>query len=202
MEASEFWNDNMAAQKTIDECNHLKAWTVPYKEIKQRFENVKSLLPEAEETNDADFFAQLLDELQNVEKALSELEVRRMLSGELDNKNCFLGINAGAGGTEACDWALMLSRMYQRWATKRGWKVETLATVEGEVAGLKSITLKFIGPFAYGYCKSERGVHRLVRISPFDSNARRHTSFASVDVTPEIDEDIQVEIRPEHIRIT
>ncbi len=148
-----------------------------------------------------EFFEQLVEELNNVEIALSELEVRRMLSGELDNKNCFLGINAGAGGTEACDWALMLSRMYQRWAAKRGWKIELLASVDGDVAGLKSITLKFTGPFAYGYCKSERGVHRLVRISPFDSNARRHTSFASVDVTPEIDEDIEVEIKPEQLRV-
>jgi len=201
MEASDFWNDNVAAQKIIDECNALKAWTIPYKELKQRFENVRSLLPEVDEINDIEFFAQLVEELKNIDKALSELEVRRMLSGELDNKNCFLSINAGAGGTEACDWALMLSRMYQRWGVKRGWKVETLASVEGDVAGLKSITLKFSGPFAYGYCKSERGVHRLVRISPFDSNARRHTSFASVDVIPEIDEDIQVEIKPDHLRI-
>jgi peptide chain release factor 2 len=201
MEASDFWNDNVAAQKIIDECNALKAWTIPYKELKQRFENVRSLLPEVDIASDAEFFAQLVEELNSVDKALSELEVRRMLSGELDNKNCFLSINAGAGGTEACDWALMLSRMYQRWAFKRGWKVETLATVDGDVAGFKSITMKFTGPYAYGYCKSERGVHRLVRISPFDSNARRHTSFASVDVTPEIDEDIQVEIKPEHLRV-
>ena len=201
MEASDFWTDNAAAQKVIDECNALKAWTIPYKELKQRFENVRSLLPEVDEASDAEFFAQLAEELKSVDSAISELEVRKMLSGELDNKNCFLSINAGAGGTEACDWALMLSRMYQRWANKRGWKVETLATVDGEVAGLKSITLKISGPFAYGYCKSERGVHRLVRISPFDSNARRHTSFASVDVTPEIDEDIQVEIKPEHLRV-
>jgi peptide chain release factor 2 len=201
MEASDFWDDNLGAQKIIDECNALKAWTVPYKELKQRFENVRSLLPEVDIASDAEFFAQLVKELNDIDKAFSELEVRRMLSGELDNKNCFVSINAGAGGTEACDWALMLSRMYQRWAAKRGWKVETLATVDGDVAGFKSITMKFTGPYAYGYCKSERGVHRLVRISPFDSNARRHTSFASVDVTPEIDEDIQVEIKPEHIRV-
>jgi peptide chain release factor 2 len=201
MEAVDFWEDNAAAQKIISECNDLKAWTIPYKELKQRFDNVKSLLPEVDEASDAEFFTQLIEELNVVDKVLSELEVRRMLSGELDNKNCFLSINAGAGGTEACDWALMLSRMYQRWGAKRGWKVETLDSVDGDVAGLKSITLKFSGSFAYGYCKSERGVHRLVRISPFDSNARRHTSFASVDVTPEIDDDIQVEIKPDHLRI-
>jgi peptide chain release factor 2 len=201
METPDFWDDHMAAQKVIDECNGLKTWTLPYKELKQRFENVRSLLPDVDLENDAEFFAQLVEELNSVDKTLAELEIRRMLSGELDNKNCFLSINAGAGGTEACDWVLMLSRMYQRWAGKRGWKVETLATVEGDVAGFKSITMKFTAPYAYGYCKSERGVHRLVRISPFDSNARRHTSFASVDVTPEIDEDIQVEIKPEHLRI-
>ena len=201
MEAPDFWNDNTAAQKIISECNDLKAWTIPYQELKQRFENVKSLLPEVDESEDAEFFAQLVAELNGVDKSLSELEVRRMLSGELDNKNCFVSINAGAGGTEACDWALMLSRMYQRWGAKRNWKVEVLDSVDGEVAGIKSMTLKFSGPFAYGYCKSERGVHRLVRISPFDSNARRHTSFASVDVTPEIDEDIQVELKPDHLKI-
>ncbi len=201
MESSDFWEDNTAAQKVISECNALKAWTIPYQEVKQRFNNVKELLPEVDESSDVEFFNQLLSELTEVEKILSELEVRKMLSGELDSKNCFINITPGAGGTEACDWAGMLSRMYQRWAAKRGWDVETLALIEGEVAGIKSITLKFSGPFAYGYCKAERGVHRLVRISPFDSNARRHTSFASVDVTPEIDDDIQIEIRPDDIRV-
>lgn len=201
MEAPDFWDDNNAAQKVINECNDLKAWTLSYKDVKQRFENVKELLPEVDPSNDVEFFQQLIAELNAVEQSLSELEIRKMLSGELDNKNCFLSINAGAGGTEACDWASMLARMYQRWASKRGWKVEVLAFVEGDVAGFKSITLKFSGSFAYGYCKAERGVHRLVRISPFDSNAKRHTSFASVDITPEIEDDIQVEIRPEQIRI-
>src|SRR3989337_2436759 len=118
-----------------------------------------------------------------------------MLSHELDPNNCYLSINAGAGGTEACDWAHMLSRMYQRWASKRGWQVQVLDFVDGEVAGIKSTTIKITGSFAYGYCKAEKGVHRLVRISPFDSNARRHTSFASVDVTPEVGDDIKIDIR-------
>jgi peptide chain release factor 2 len=201
MEFPGFWDNNAVAQKIIEQCNELKAWTLPYKGLTQRFDNVKELLHEVDESIDAEFFSQLVLELNEVNKTLSELEVRRMLSGELDNKNCFLSINAGAGGTEACDWAGMLARMYQRWAVKKNWNVETLDRVEGEVAGIKSVTLKFTGPFAYGYCKAERGVHRLVRISPFDSNARRHTSFASVDVTPEIDDDIQVEIKPEHLRV-
>lgn len=201
MEESNFWDDNQAAQEVISESNALKAWTIPYKEISDRFQNVKALLPEADESDDVEFVEILQKELQATDKLLSGLEIRKMLSGELDAKHCYLSINSGAGGTEACDWALMLSRMYERWATKRGWKVETLDTVEGDVAGIKSMTFKFSGPFAYGYCKSEKGVHRLVRISPFDSNARRHTSFASVDVTPEIEADIAIDIRPEQIRI-
>jgi peptide chain release factor 2 len=201
MEASDFWDDHGAAQKVISEVNALRIWTIPYQELRQRFNNVKDLLPEVVESGDTAFFDELIRELNQIDRMLSEMEIRKMLSGELDGKNCFLSINAGAGGTEACDWALMLSRMYQRWAARRGWKVDVLDTVDGEVAGIKSITLKISGSFAYGYCKAERGVHRLVRISPFDSNARRHTSFASVDVTPEIDDDIQIEIKPEHVRV-
>lgn len=201
MEEPDFWLDNIRAQKVIGECNQLKAWTVPYYDLKQRFENVLALLPEAEETQDGALIDDLYKELDLVEHKLGELEIRKMLSGEMDGKNCYLSINAGAGGTEACDWALMLSRMYQRWAERRGWEVEVLDTVEGDVAGIKSIAYKISGEFAYGYCKAEKGVHRLVRISPFDSNAKRHTSFASVDVTPEIDDDIEIEIRPDEIRV-
>ncbi len=201
MGGAAFWDDPSEAQKAISECNDLKLWTVPYKEIKERFENVSALLPEVEECQELSLLQDLMRELDGIEKSLSELEVRKMLSGELDAKNCFFSINAGAGGTEACDWALMLSRMYERWVTKRGWALDVLDTTQGEVAGIKSITFKISGPFAYGYAKAERGVHRLVRISPFDSNARRHTSFASVDVTPEIGDEIQIDIKPDQIRI-
>lgn len=201
MEDPEFWNDNAKAQQVISEANTLKGWTVPYHELKERFESVESLLPEACEMEEEALIAELLEELTIVEKELEALEVRRMLSGEMDNKDCFLSINAGAGGTEACDWALMLSRMYQRWAERRGWKVDVIDMVDGEVAGIKSVTFKLSGPFAYGYAKAEKGVHRLVRISPFDSSNRRHTSFASVDVTPEITDDIQVEVLPNEIRV-
>jgi peptide chain release factor 2 len=196
-----FWDDPQAAQKVISESNDLKAWTLPYSQVKERFANVQSLLPEAEESGDQAFVEELLNELDGIEKIISELEIRKMLSGEMDSKSCYLSINAGAGGTEACDWALMLSRMYQRWAGKRGWDVEMLDTVEGDVAGIKSITFKITGPFAYGYCKAEKGVHRLVRISPFDSNAKRHTSFASVDVSPEVGDDIEIDLRTEDIRV-
>jgi peptide chain release factor 2 len=201
MESSDFWEDHAKAQEVIEESNLLKGWTVPYKDLQERFENVKSLLPEAEGLNDQELIQELLQELKQIDRQLTDLEVRKMLSHELDGKNCYISINSGAGGTEACDWALMLSRMYQRWAAKRGWKVEMLDTVEGDVAGIKSVTFKISGPYAYGYCKAEKGVHRLVRISPFDSNARRHTSFASVDVTPDIDEDIQIDIRPDQLRV-
>lgn len=200
MASPNFWDDGTAAQKVIEELNELKLWTSPYRDIKQKFQDVKELLPEAEAIGDQELVADLIAELDLVEKNLAEMEVRRMLSGELDNKECYLEINAGAGGTESCDWASMLARMYQRWATKKGWKVGVIDRQEGDVAGIKSITFHFSGPFAYGYCKSEKGVHRLVRISPFDSNAKRHTSFASVDVTPLV-EDVQVDIRPEDIRV-
>lgn len=197
MESSDFWDDHARAQKVIEEVNQLKLWTVPYAELKRRFTDVQALLPES----DGAFYQELVEELQAIDQALADMEVRRMLSGELDGKNCFFHINAGAGGTESCDWVSMLSRMYQRWAARRGWRVDVLDVVEGDVAGLKSIALKISGDFAYGYCKAERGVHRLVRISPFDSNARRHTSFASVDITPEIDDDIEVDLRTEDVRV-
>ena len=157
-------------------------------------------MPEAEELGDGELVKELLGQLEFVENKLSELEVRKMLSGELDGKDCYLEINAGAGGTESCDWAEMLSRMYQRYAARKGWKVEIIDRQDGDVAGIKSLTFRFSGAFAYGYSKSEKGVHRLVRISPFDANAKRHTSFASVDVTPLV-EDIQIEVRPEDLRI-
>lgn len=201
MEGPSFWDNNDKAQEVISESNGLKIWTAPYNTLKRRFEDVKALLPDAFEMGDPSLIDELQKELEAVDAGLSDLEVRKMLSGELDNKNCFLSINSGAGGTEACDWALMLSRMYQRWAVKKGWKVEVVDTVEGDVAGIKSITLKFTGDFAYGYAKSEKGVHRLVRISPFDSNAKRHTSFASVDISPEIEDDIEIEIKPDDLRV-
>ena len=201
MQDPDFWDDNTLAQKTIEDCKSLKSWTVPYRQIHQSIENVKALLPEVLEISDLEMLSALKQELLQCDKILSELEVRRMLSGEMDEKNCFLSINAGAGGTEACDWALMLSRMYMRWANKKGFRVELIDTVDGDVVGVKSITYKLSGPYAYGYSKAEKGVHRLVRISPFDSNAKRHTSFASVDVTPEIDDNIDIEIRPDEIRV-
>lgn len=195
-----FWDDQTGAQKVIQACNELRLWTVPYHELKNRFQDVKDLLPEALELGDGSLVQELMQSLFDIDVKLGDLEVRRMLAGELDAKDCYLEINAGAGGTESCDWALLLSRMYQRYASRKGWKVEIVDRLDGDVAGIKNITFRFSGPFAFGYCKSEKGVHRLVRISPFDSNARRHTSFASVDVTP-IVEDVQVEVNPDDIKV-
>jgi peptide chain release factor 2 len=201
MQQEGFWDNNQKAQQVIDESNKLKYWTKPYEEVYSRFETVRDLLREITESEDALFFAELLQELASIMKEVETLEIKKMLSGELDDKSCYITINAGAGGTEACDWALMLVRMYQRWSAKRGWKVEVIDSVDGDVAGIKSTTLSVQGPFAYGYSKAEKGVHRLVRISPFDSNAKRHTSFASVDVTPDIEEDIEIALKPEDLRI-
>lgn len=200
MALSDFWENQEAAQKFIDELNELRYWTTPYRSISKRFYDVKELLPESIEIGDEELTQSLLREFDEIEEQFADLEVRKMLSGELDGKDCYLEINAGAGGTESCDWAAMLSRMYVRWMQKKGWKVEVIDRLDGEVAGIKNITYRVSGQYAYGYCKSEKGVHRLVRISPFDSNARRHTSFASVDVIP-IVEDVEIEIRSDEIRV-
>lgn len=201
MEHPQFWDDPTKAKLIIAQANRLKNWTVPYDKLSESFGNIQEMLPEAIEEGDEDLIDELFQELSRVEASLEELEVKKMLSGELDDKGCYLSINAGAGGTESCDWAEMLSRMYSRWCDKRGWKIELIDREAGDVAGIKSMTIKITGDFCYGYAKSEKGVHRLVRISPFDSNAKRHTSFASVDVTPILDDDIEVEIKPDDLRI-
>lgn len=201
MEQNDFWDNNEKAQSLISEMSALKSWLVPCEEVKKRFEDAKVMIQEADLIGDQELVDHFKEELYEVDKKLKELELKKMLSGELDNKNCYLTINSGAGGTEACDWASMLSRMYQRYAAKKGWQVELIDAVEGDITGYKSITFRFIGELAYGYTKAEKGVHRLVRISPFDSNGKRHTSFASVDVSPEITDDIEIEVRPEELRI-
>ncbi|MDF2577626.1 MAG: prfB [Chlamydiales bacterium] len=201
MEQSNFWNDADGAKKLIDENNTLCGWIDPLQDLNRRTSDALTLLPDIVELGDEALQKELEAEVKAIDVQLSELEVRKMLSGPFDRNDCYLNINAGAGGTEACDWVLMLSRMYQRWATKRGWQVETLDIQDGDVAGFKSVTFKIVGPLAYGYCKAEKGVHRLVRISPFDANAKRHTSFASVDITPEITDDIEVIINPDDLKI-
>jgi peptide chain release factor 2 len=155
----------------------------------------------AKEENDADVVKSVSADLGRLEKQLGDLEFRRMFSGEMDANNAFMDIQSGSGGTEAQDWANMLLRMYLMWGDKHGFKTEILEISEGEVAGIKSATVKFTGPYAYGYLRTESGVHRLVRKSPFDSGNRRHTSFASVFAYPEVDENIAVEINPADLRV-
>jgi peptide chain release factor 2 len=155
----------------------------------------------AKEENDADVMRSVSDDLGRLEKQLGDLEFQRMFSGEMDANNAFMDIQSGSGGTEAQDWANMLLRMYLMWGDRHGFKTEILEISEGEVAGIKSATVKFTGPYAYGYLRTESGVHRLVRKSPFDSGNRRHTSFASVFAYPEVDENIEVEINPADLRV-
>ncbi len=169
--------------------------------LTQGLSEVEELLEMALEENDEDTIASIAEDLEKHEKTVSDLEFRRMFSGEMDACNAFLDIQAGSGGTEAQDWAEMLLRMYLRWAERKGFKTEIIELSPGEVAGIKSATIKVEGPYAYGWLKTETGVHRLVRKSPFDSGNRRHTSFAAVFVSPEVEDDIDIEINPADLRI-
>jgi peptide chain release factor 2 len=191
MAAESFWNNREQAQTLIDEASSLRKKIDPLLKAEKQVEDSRVMveLCEAEpEEAQAKHLRDLEHDLAGFTKELDALELKILLSGPHDKNNCILSINAGAGGTEACDWAEMLVRMYQRWAESRGWEVELTDVLPGEGAGIKSATLLITGENAYGFCKAERGVHRLVRISPFDSNKRRHTSFASVDVIAEIEE--------------
>lgn len=172
-----------------------------YKDLNQKVEDSLVLLEMATEAQDEESFNEVLGDLTYIKTRLDDLELKSLLNGEVDINSAYISINSGAGGTEACDWAAMLLRMYTRWAERQGYKIEVLNMNDGEEAGIKSATLHIEGPFAYGYLKAESGVHRLVRISPFDSNARRHTSFASVYAWPEIDDDITIDIKDEDVRV-
>ena len=169
--------------------------------MSQGLEDVSGLLELAVEADDEETFNEAVAELDTLEEKLEQLEFRRMFSGEYDSADCYLDIQAGSGGTEAQDWASMLERMYLRWAEARGFKTEIIEESEGEVAGIKSVTIKISGDYAYGWLRTETGVHRLVRKSPFDSGGRRHTSFSSAFVYPEVDDDIDIEINPADLRI-
>jgi peptide chain release factor 2 len=192
MAVEKFWNNREQAQGLIDEANSLRNKTEPLLKAEKQLEDFHVMveLGEAEpEAAQAQIQRELEQDLARFFKELDSLELKVFLNGRHDKSNCIVSINAGAGGTEAQDWAEMLSRMYQRWVEARGWQVDLTDVLAGETAGIKSATLVITGENAYGYAKAERGVHRLVRISPFDSNKRRHTSFASVDVIAEIEED-------------
>jgi peptide chain release factor 2 len=200
-----FWDNKEKAQETVKALRAVKQDVLPLQSILKTYHDMIELcdLAEAEGNGnqDEETLAELQDELRALTSEIEKLEFRRMLSGPNDAKNAYVSIHAGAGGTEACDWAAMLLRMYNHWLERHGYKVEIVDSLAGEEAGLRRVTLHIAGEWAYGYLKSEIGVHRLVRISPFDANARRHTSFASVDVVPEVDEDIEIEIKDEDLKV-
>jgi peptide chain release factor 2 len=205
MSADGFWNNREQAQTLIQEANNLRNKIEPLLQAEKQLEDFRVMveLGEAEpEPAQAKIQQELEGDLARFFKDLEALELKVFLSGPHDQSNCIVSINSGAGGTESCDWANMLLRMYQRWAEARGWKVEVEDVLPGEAAGIKSATVIFTGENAYGFTKAERGVHRLVRISPFDSNKRRHTSFASVDVIAEIEEtSSEVVIPPSELKV-
>lgn len=188
-------------QKINKEKTMIERVFADWKAFYGRLEDAKVLLEMADEGHDEESFKEVKSELDVIEKLGNDLELKKVLSGEQDANSAYLSINSGAGGTESCDWAQMLLRMYTRYAEKHGYKVQILEMTDGEGAGIKSCTLLIEGDYAYGYLKAESGVHRLVRISPFDSNARRHTSFASVFCWADIDDDINIEIRPEDLKV-
>ena len=195
------WNDAPKAQKLMTEKNRLDADIADYQRLEQNKKDLADLIELAESENDETVLAEAAAQLEALQKEAAAKELESLLSGEADSNDTFLEIHPGAGGTEAQDWAEMLLRMYQRYVALRGYQAEILDITEGDGAGIKGVTLKIEGENAYGYLKAEKGVHRLVRISPFDSNARRHTSFASVEVIPEIKNDNEIEIKPEDLKI-
>lgn len=201
MGGADFWDDQQQAQAVMKELTVLKDTLNEYSALQQKCDDVAVLWELAMEESDAGLYDEIAASLGVVTGELERMELRLMLNGEYDGNNVILDVHAGAGGTEAQDWAQMLLRMYTRWAERAGYKVDMLDYIYGDEAGIKSATISVSGINAYGYLKSEKGVHRLVRISPFDSNARRHTSFAAVDVMPEIDDNIEIVINPQDLKI-
>lgn len=197
-ENPEFWNDQKSAQLVLKEQKLIKTKVDHFNELTEALDDIMVMLELAEEGELLEGFGSAIKEL---DEKLDNFRTETLLSGEFDSNNAIISLHPGAGGTESQDWASMLLRMYTRWAEKKKFKVKTLDLQPGDVAGIKSVTLLVEGINAYGYLKTERGVHRLVRISPFDSSGRRHTSFASLDVMPEVDESVEIEILPEEIRV-
>jgi len=196
-----FWNDTNAARTIFKELSTAKLWVNEYEALERRREDIETLGQLAAEEGDAAVRDEATAEAESLAADVDRFEFRSLLSGEDDPNDCLLTIHSGAGGTESCDWAEMLLRMYLRWIERRGFRAETLDYAAGEEAGIKSVTMEVAGAFAYGYLKAEIGVHRLVRISPFDANKRRHTSFASVSVLPEAGEEVVIDIKDEDIRV-
>jgi peptide chain release factor 2 len=196
-----FWEDLENSQKVNREIKYLKNKIDRYETLKSRIEDVDILIQLGIEEGEPSVMEEAQTEIGKLEKSVETLRLDTLLRGPYDRNNAIISIHAGAGGTEAMDWASMLLRMYTRWCESKGYQVETLDLLPGEEAGIKSVTLGITGENAYGYLKAEKGVHRLVRISPFDSSGRRHTSFASLDVMPELDNDVELDIRPEDLKI-
>lgn len=201
MEEPGFWDDADKTQALMKELKNLKDTVETFHQLKTRYEDVETLIQIGYEENDPSLLPEVSEAMDEFIQGMEELKLKTLLSEEYDRCNAILTLHAGAGGTESCDWAGMLSRMYQKWADKKGFQVEILDFLDGEEAGLKSITMEINGYNAYGYLKSERGVHRLVRISPFNAAGKRQTSFVSCDVMPDIEEDTGIEIDEKDLRI-
>lgn len=199
--APDFWDDMENSQKVMQKIGSLKAKVTGYESLKSDYEDALVMIELADEEGDLSLLDDCTASVKDIETRVEDMTLSTLLSGEFDGKNALLTFHAGAGGTEAQDWAEMLFRMYNRWGERHGYKVSTLDYLDGDVAGIKSATILVEGENAYGYLKGEMGIHRLVRVSPFDSSGRRHTSFASVEVMPEIDDDVNVEIREEDIKM-
>lgn len=196
-----FWDDLENSQKVLQKTKQLKVKVDTFNSLKGEWEDMTTLVELAIDEDDESLLSEIEEGYNKLVSDLEQMKLDTLLSGKYDANNAIIAIHPGAGGTEAQDWASMLLRMYQRWGERRGFTVETLDFLAGDEAGVKSVTIQLSGPNAYGYAKCEKGVHRLVRISPFDASGRRHTSFASVDVMPEINDDIEVNINPEDIRV-
>lgn len=201
MEDPGFWDAHKKAQELINQVNSLKSEITPWKALKKKEEELSELLQLADEEKEESLLADIRQGKENLNKGLKELELKSLLGNKDDRFNAILTLHAGAGGTESCDWTNMLLRLYLRWGEKKGYESRILDILPGEEAGVKSVTVLIKGKYAYGLLKAERGVHRLVRISPFDANRRRHTSFASMDVIPEVEEELKVEIKEADLRI-
>ncbi|MDP3684225.1 MAG: peptide chain release factor 2, partial [Ignavibacteria bacterium] len=200
-EGKNFWDNQKGAQKILQQLKTLQDWADLWNNLEIKATNLNDLIELAASEDDESFSSEIQKELDDLLTAIEEVEFKSMLSGKDDNKNCILTIHSGAGGTEAQDWADMLMRMYMRYGEQNNFKMTLLDILDGDGAGIKSATIEVAGEYAYGYLKAENGVHRLVRISPFDSNKRRHTSFASVFVIPEADDTIEIDINPADLRI-
>ena len=201
MEAPDFWDDPEVSQKKMKELSGLKDDMETYKHLKAQMEDIETMIEMGYEENDPDMIPEIQEMLDQFREDFDAIRIKTLLSGEYDTENAILKLNAGAGGTEACDWCSMLYRMYSRWAEKKGFSLEVLDYLDGDEAGIKSVTFQVNGLNAYGYLKSEKGVHRLVRISPFNAAGKRQTSFVSCDVMPDIEKDLDVEINDDDIRI-